>query len=112
MQEKPNIIFVCGRNKKRSKTAGQIFRNDHRFSVRSAGVSAKSNHQINGNDIEWADHILVMERRYGKRIAETFRDYHLPPIETLEIDDIYEYMDETLIQLLESSVNDYLNSIN
>ncbi len=39
MTERPNILVVCGRNKKRSRTAEHIFKNDNRFNIRSAGLS-------------------------------------------------------------------------
>ena len=42
MTERPNILVVCGRNKKRSRTAEYIFKNDDRFNIRSAPFSAES----------------------------------------------------------------------
>jgi len=58
---KPNILIVCGRNKKRSLTAEQIFRRDSRINIRSCGISPQSKKQITFGDIDWADLILVME---------------------------------------------------
>lgn len=52
---RPNILVVCGRNKKRSRTAEYIFKNDDRFNIRSAGVSPKSDRQITEKDLNWAD---------------------------------------------------------
>lgn len=101
---KPNILFVCGRNKWRSPTAESIYRNDERLNVRSAGVSGKSSHQISVNDILWADLILVMETSYKARIVSQFRNLHLPPIENLDIPDEYERMDTELVELIKSGV--------
>ena len=53
MIDRPNILVVCGRNKKRSKTAEYIFKNDNRFNVRSAGLSPKSDRKISENDLHW-----------------------------------------------------------
>ncbi len=39
MKEKPKFLIVCGKNKKRSRTAESIFKNDNRFAIRSVGVS-------------------------------------------------------------------------
>jgi protein-tyrosine-phosphatase len=44
--EKPNILVVCGRNKRRSRTAEYVFKNDQRFNIRSVGLSPKSEQQI------------------------------------------------------------------
>ena len=111
MKEKPNILFICGRNKRRSKTAAQIFRNDSRFNTRSAGFSPKSPHQLNGNDVEWADIIFVMEDSHKNRLMGTYRDWDLPKIEVLSIPDDYEYMEDELIELLQTGVNDYLRIV-
>src|SRR5258708_40221725 len=89
MNRRPKILFVCGRNKWRSPTAENVYENDSRVNVRSAGMSDKSSHQISSSDIEWADLVLVMERKYKTRILSEFRDYKLPPIESLEIPDEY-----------------------
>ncbi|MEK6478441.1 protein-tyrosine-phosphatase [Catalinimonas sp. 4WD22] len=111
MREKPNILFVCGRNKRRSKTAEQIFRNDPRFNSRSAGFSPKSPHQLNINDKQWADIIFVMEDAHQQRVKKEYRSLNLPPIEVLGIEDEYKFMDKALIELLESGVNAYLEII-
>ena len=101
--EKPRILFVCGRNKWRSPTAERMYAYDHRIEVRSAGVSAKSRHQLSINDVEWADLILVMETKHQSRILGAFRDLDLPLIESLDIPDEYEYMDEELVVMIRQS---------
>jgi predicted protein tyrosine phosphatase len=106
--DKPRILFVCGRNQWRSPTAERIYRDDPRIHVRSAGVSAKSRHQISADDLSWADLVVVMERRYKSRITETFRDH--PPIVSLDIPDEFEYMDEELIKLIREGVEFHLNN--
>jgi protein-tyrosine phosphatase len=100
MKEKPNILFVCGRNKRRSPTAVKIYKNDLRINVRSAGVSGKSQTQLSNKLVEWADIILVMENKYKARILGTFHHVDLPRIENLDIPDEYQYMDEELIDLI------------
>ena len=64
-------LVVCGRNKRRSRTAEYIFKNDQRFSMCSVGLSPASERQIKEKDIEWADLILVMEREQASRIRKT-----------------------------------------
>jgi predicted protein tyrosine phosphatase len=104
IMNKPKILFVCGRNKWRSPTAQNIYRNDPRIEVRSAGTSEKSPHLISSSDLLWADLVLVMENKHKNRISVSFRDIHLPPIKSLDIPDEYVYMDEGLIELIKSGV--------
>ncbi len=101
---RPHILFVCGRNKWRSPTAAHLYRNDHRIEVRSAGVSTHARHQVSRADIEWADLILVMERKYASRLQANYRDLVFPPTVSLEIPDEYEYMDEELVEMITRSV--------
>jgi protein-tyrosine phosphatase len=109
LKNKMNLLFVCGRNKWRSPTAARLYQNDERVSVRSAGMSAKSAHQISVQDLEWADLVLVMEQNYKAHILGIYRDYKLPLIEVLDIPDEYEYMNEELISMIKQSV-EYLIS--
>jgi predicted protein tyrosine phosphatase len=108
MTERPNILVVCGRNKKRSRTAEYIFKNDHRFSIRSAGLSPKSDRKISENDLNWADLVFVMETPQRGKIWEIYRHLDLPPVEVLNITDDYEFMDEELIEMLTDRMNETL----
>ena len=105
---KPNILFVCSRNKWRSPTAERIYRDNPHIFVRSGGLSTKGNHQVNENDIQWADLIIVMEGWHRSKLFAQFRGtVQLPRTEVLNIPDEYQYMDEALIEILESQI-DYL----
>jgi predicted protein tyrosine phosphatase len=106
--DKPNILIVCGRNKRRSRTAEYIFKNDSRFNIRSAGLSEKSERLLSEKDVVWSDLILAMEDKHRARIRELYRDLNLPHIEVLDISDDYEYLDQALIELLEEKINSIL----
>lgn len=108
---KPNILVVCGRNKKRSRTAEYIFKNDDRFNIRSAGVSPKSDRKITENDLSWANLVFVMETSQRAKIWDIYRHMELPDIEVLHIPDDYEFMDEELIELLMDRINHTLHSV-
>ncbi|GAA4325464.1 hypothetical protein [Flaviaesturariibacter amylovorans] len=108
---RPNVLVICGRNKKRSRTAEHIFKNDDRFSVRSAGISPSSDRVVTEKDINWADIVFVMERRQASRISSAFAHLDLPRIEVLDIDDVYEFMDEELIDLLQDRINGALKLV-
>ncbi len=111
MTERPNILVVCGRNKKRSRTAEHIFKNDDRFNIRSVGLSPKSDRKISENDVNWADFIFVMETGYRAKIWGQYRHLELPTIEVLEIPDDYEFMDEELIEMLTDRINYTLKNV-
>ena len=108
---KPRILFVCGRNKWRSPTAKRLYQNDNRIAVRSAGLSNKSRHQLSRADLEWADLILVMERRYSFGIRSQFPELRLPSIHSLDIPDEYQFMDEELTELIQSSVEYHIQQL-
>lgn len=108
MNYKPNVLVVCGKNKKRSRTAEYIFKNDSRFNIRSAGLSPKSNKQISEKDILWADLIFVMNYGQGARIKSAYQDIDSLSIEVLDIDDDFAYLDSELIALLKERINNTL----
>ncbi|MGF7080017.1 protein tyrosine phosphatase [Mucilaginibacter sp. UYCu711] len=108
MVERPNILVICGKNKRRSRTAEYMFKNDPRFNIRSAGLSPKSDRKISENDLNWANLVLVMETDHRAKIKEIYRHFQLPKIEVLNIPDEYEYLDEELIQIINEKTNDIL----
>lgn len=105
MTERPRILVVCGRNKKRSRTAEHIFKNDPRFEIRSAGLSPSSDRKLSGNDLAWADLAFVMETDQRSRIRSQYQHLELPPIDVLDIPDDYEFMDEELVGMLRGRMN-------
>jgi len=109
--ERPNILVVCGRNKKRSRTAEYIFKNDNRFNIRSAGLSPKSDRKISENDLNWTDLVFVMETGQRAKIRDIYKHLELPEIENLNIPDDYEFMDEELVSLLTDRINESLRII-
>lgn len=111
MDAKPNILVVCGRNKRRSRSAEYIFKNDQRINIRSVGLSPKSNREIKEKDIEWADLILVMDQEQRARIRDTFRQITVPRIEVLHVPDNYEYLDQDVLELLADRINATLRSV-
>lgn len=111
MQSKPNILVVCGRNKRRSRTAEYIFKNDSRFHLRTGGLSSKSDKQVTEKDIVWANLIFVMNNGQRNRIWSSYKHLEIPAIEILDIEDDYEYLDEELISLLKDRINGTLSQV-
>lgn len=110
MKTRPNLLIVCGRNKRRSRTAEFIFKNDDRFSIRSAGLSPQSDRKISEKDLAWADLVLVMESNQRRKILEIYNHLELPKIQILDIPDDYEFMDLELIELLTDKINHILQT--
>ena len=104
-----NILFVCSRNKWRSRTAETIFKNNQKHSVKSAGTEHDARIKVTEKLISWSDLIFVMEKRHRERLIEKFGSLtDSKEIVVLDIQDDYKYMDPELIEILETSVSPYL----
>jgi len=104
-----NILFVCSRNKWRSRTAETIFKNNQKHNVKSAGTENDARIKVTEKLINWSDLIFVMEKRHKERLKEKFGPVtDTKEIIILDIQDDYKYMDPELIEILETSVSPYL----
>jgi predicted protein tyrosine phosphatase len=99
MSGRRKILFVCGRNQRRSPTAAAVFRNDPGLDVRSAGVSESSRHQITVADVAWADIIVAFERKHRQRVIQMFPEAEAKTTHR-GIPDDYEFMDPDLVEEL------------
>ena len=108
---KPNILVVCGRNKRRSRTAEYLYKNDSRINIKSAGLSAQSEVVLNAKLVEWADLIIVMDNNQKNRIQNQYKANKIPRIENIRIKDEYDYLNPVLIQLLKERINNIVSSI-
>lgn len=105
------VLFVCGRNKRRSPTAEQVFKNDRRLAVRAVGLGETSPREVSAADIAWADLILPMERKNAVRLKVMFPQFDpFPPMEILDICDDYKFMDKKLVEILQETVEAALES--
>jgi predicted protein tyrosine phosphatase len=104
-----NILFVCSRNRWRSLTAETIFKRHQHHTVRSAGTSKEARIKVSEKLILWADLIFVMEKRHKEILQQKFNHFISDKkIIVLGIKDLYQYMDEDLIELLKKSTTQYL----
>ena len=55
-----NILFICSRNKWRSRTAETIFNNVQHCEVKSAGTSENAEVKLTEKLLNWADLVFVM----------------------------------------------------
>lgn len=103
-----NVLFVCSRNKWRSRTAEEVFKNNGQHQVRSAGTETAARIKINQKLINWADLIFVMEKKHKVRLLERFTvEDETERLIVLDIPDEYSFMDAELVEVLKTSLAEY-----
>ncbi len=111
MNEPLRLLFVCSRNRWRSRTAEEVFRGTPGLEVRSAGTSPQARIRVNEGHLHWADLVFVMERRHGEILRERFPEaLDFCALRWLDIPDDYVFMDEELVSLLKVRVGGHLRS--
>lgn len=106
-ERKLRLLFVCTINKMRSATAHEIYKNDTRFEVKSAGTDKTADTVLTDKILNWADSIIVMERSHRNYIRKHFPEiYKNKKIVCLYIPDDYNYMQTELIEILKEKVED------
>nr|WP_183559656.1 protein tyrosine phosphatase [Paenibacillus endophyticus] len=104
-----HLLFVCSRNKWRSLTAETVFQGVSGHEVRSAGTEDNARIKVNAGHIGWADLIFAMEKKHLRRLQSKFsHELAGKQVVCLHIPDEFEYMNEDLIGLLQSSVSPYV----
>lgn len=107
MDRKPRYLFVCTVNRMRSTTAHEIYKDDPRFEVDSAGTDRTANTVLEEWHLEWADAIVVMEKYHRNVIRGKFPAWSdKKPIVCLYIEDIYGFMQPELIAILREKFED------
>jgi protein-tyrosine phosphatase len=105
-----NILFICSRNRWRSLTAETIFKRHQHHTIRSAGTSKEARIKVSEKLILWADLIFVMEKKHKGILEQKFsQSISEKEIVILNIEDLYQYMDEELIEILKKSTEHYLD---
>jgi len=95
------LLFICSRNQWRSPTAEDLFRDHAEYEARSAGTSDSARVRVGSRLLEWADHILVMERKHKEILRSRFPDFHpASSIVVLDIPDEYQRDDPELVEVL------------
>jgi predicted protein tyrosine phosphatase len=103
------VLFVCSQNKLRSPTAEQVFATWENIEVSSAGTNNNACNPLGLEQIEWADIIFVMEKSHRNKIFRKFKKYLIGKrLICLEIPDEYDFMDPSLVRMLQSKVPRHL----
>jgi predicted protein tyrosine phosphatase len=104
-----HVLFICSQNRLRSPTAEQIFATHPGIECASAGLNNDAENSVTPELVEWADLIFVMEKTHRNKLSSKFK-MHLSNkrVICLEIPDEYDFMDPTLIHILQSKVTRFL----
>lgn len=103
------LLFLCSQNKRRSLTAEKIFDGYNGHEARSAGTESNARIKITGGLLGWAEIIFCMEKKHLRRIREKYSDLIADKkVVCLYVSDDYDFMDRELINLLMSSVCEYI----
>jgi predicted protein tyrosine phosphatase len=94
------ILFVCTANVDRSRTAEDLYRDDPRYEVRSAGTAPFATTPLTRELMQWADRIFVMcerEDRHQTLIKLRFPDVDRPVVD-LDVEDRWVRGDPALVR--------------
>lgn len=105
-----HVLFVCSQNRLRSPTAEQIFADYPGIECASAGLNNDAENPVTPELLEWAELIFVMEKTHRNKLSTKFKKHLLNKrVICLDIPDDYEFMDPTLIRILQSKVTRFLS---
>ena len=95
------VLFLCGKARARSPTAAQVFASHPGVSTDFAGLSNDADDALSADQLDWADLIMVMERRHAVRLNDKFgRMLAGKKVVVLDIRDRYTFMEQGLIDEL------------
>lgn len=95
------VLFVCGKARVRSPTAAQVFADWDGVRTDFGGISNDADDALSADQIDWADVIMVMERRHATRLNDRFRKMLAgKKVLVLDIRDRYTFMEAELIDEL------------
>ena len=104
-----HLLFICSRNKWRSRTAEDLYRNFPGYLARSAGTEPGSRQRVTAGLRGWADWIVVMEAKHRDYLREKFpEEIAGKRLICLRIADEFAYNDRELIELLKANLSPHL----
>ena len=107
--ESVKILFVCSMNQWRSPTGEKIYADRPRVHARSGGTNKNARRRVTGNDLTWADIVLVMEEKHKQRLVSEFpAEVRFKEMHVLDIPDNYKFMDPELISEIAAVVDPIL----
>src|SRR4029079_18854150 len=96
------ILFLCTANVDRSRTAEDLYRDDPRYEVRSAGLAPFATRVLDRDLLAWADRVFVMDEEEDRHL--TLLHVRFPDVrcrvEVLGVEDRWGRGDVELVRLL------------
>jgi predicted protein tyrosine phosphatase len=104
-----HVLFVCGKNRRRSPTAEAVFSGMEGIEVSSAGTAADAECPVSADLIDWADDVVVMEKRHAEQLRRKFsKALHSKRVVNLNIEDRYTLMQPELIDALQAKASRWM----
>jgi predicted protein tyrosine phosphatase len=96
------ILFVCTANRDRSRTAEDLYREDPRYEVRSAGTAPFATTPIDPDLLRWADRVFVMCERLDQHHTQIRLRFPsvIRPVVDLDVEDRWPRDHPQLVELL------------
>lgn len=99
------VLFICGKCRHRSPTAAEVFASLDGFETDAAGLGNDADIPLADEQIDWATHLVVMEKKHLARLKRKFpRKVAGKRIICLDIPDNYTFMQPALVDLLHSRI--------
>lgn len=105
-QESPltreRILFICTANLDRSRTAEDLYRDDPRYEVRSAGTAHYATRVVDLDLLNWADRVFVMNEQHDRHrslLLVRFPGFERPVVD-LNVEDRWRRGHPELVHLL------------
>jgi predicted protein tyrosine phosphatase len=111
LSERPvQLLFICSRNKWRSRTAEDLYRNFPGYTARSAGTESGARARVTEGLLGWADWIFVMEAKHRDYLRDKFPEAIAnKKIVCLRIPDDFGFNDPDLIDLLKANLSPHIS---
>ena len=105
------VLFVCSRNRLRSPTAEAVFAGIPGVETDSAGLATDAELMLDAAQLDWADLVVVMERRHKAQLVRQFGAlFKGKRLVCVDIPDRYGYMQPELVTLLQRKFGPLLQS--
>ena len=107
-----HILFVCTANVDRSRTAEDLYQDDPRFEVKSAGSAPFAKNPLTRELLQWADRVFVMcekEDRHQTLIKLRFPDANTPVVD-LNVEDRWKRGHPELVRRVLRSLRPHLGA--
>ena len=102
-KEYKQVLCVCEMGLLRSPTTAWVLsRNPYNYDTRSCGIDKLALIRISDELLLWADEIVCMNTRQQQIVITMISSSKLPPKPTIQLNipDIYDYRNKTLIKLI------------